>query len=266
MEKKLTKEEMLAKKKKQALLRKKKAAKEAKESEKKKEFLSDDERKELASNLRKNALATFAQFDFYKDGYKKTMGILIFNVLAFVVAISAFIYSAVIYKAPPSFLGVNSNKQLLISYPLTNPVYSDAEIVNFATEAYRDITAYNYVNLRSNYFSGLKNYFTEKTLKKYKEVFLGTDEMTFIQKNAFIVESTILKNAIVDLKESQALSQKVGKKVWVVKMKSIKIYQNNKTYVRKNYITTMKIMRVENEQNEKGIAIQSFVDVEVDQL
>lgn len=264
--KKLTKEEALILRKKRAIAKKRKEQKALKEKEagnsSKKEFLNDKERVLMATKLKENALATFAQFDFYKDGYKKTMGILIFNIIAFLIALSALTYSVFIYKAPPSFIGVNSKKQLLIDTPLSSPIYEDAEIINFATEAYRDITAYNYVNLKSNYFSGLKGHFTEKTLLKYKDAFLSTKEMTFVQENAFIVESTILKSVKIDQKASDKLSSDIGKRIWVVKMNSIKIYQNQKQYVRKNYSTTMKIMRVKNVLNEKGIAVQSFVDKE----
>lgn len=259
----LSKEEILKKKKRQALLKKKKEEQAAAEAAASKEFLSDEERLSLASDLKKNALATFAQFDFYKDGYKKSLGILIFNMLSVLIAFSAFIYSAFIYKAPPSFIGVNSNRQLMIEYPLTEPVFSDAEIVNFAATAYRDINNYNYVNLRSNYFSGLKSYYTEDSLNKYKESFLNTKEMVFIQENSYIVESTILRGVKIDKKESDLLSSQIGKKIWVVKMKSIKTYQNKDEYIRKNYETTMKVMRVEHTKNERGIAIQSFVDKEI---
>lgn len=259
--KELSKKELLALKKKRAALKKKKELEEQKKKSLGKNLITDEERIQISKDLKANAIATFAQFNFYKDGYKKSLGILTFTSLTLLVSFFALIYSVFIYQAPPSFIPVDGSKKIMINYDLKEAVYSDKEIIDYASEVYRKVSAYNYVTLRNGaYFSDIYGYFTSGSFKNYKEAFLASTESTYVQKNSFIVSSTQLNGARINKKESDELSQKVGKKLWVVDLNLVKFYQNDKNYIARQYKTKVKIMRVPNTSNEKGIAVQSIVD------
>jgi hypothetical protein len=258
----LSQKELLARKKKIAALKKRKEAEELKKKQELgQDLITDEERINISKELKANAIATFAQFQFYKDGYKKSLGILTFTLLTLLVSFSALIYSVFIYQAPPSFIPVDGSKKIMIDYNLKEAVYSDKEIVDYASEVYRKVSAYNYVTLRNgSYFSDIYEYFTSNSFNSYKEAFLGSTESTYVQKNSFIVSSTQLNGARVNQQESKELSAQVGRKMWVVDLNLVKFYQNDQNYIARQYKTKVKIMRVPNTSNEKGIAIQSIVD------
>lgn len=266
--KELTREEkkaLLIKKKKAELLRKKKQEESDSQGESKSEndLLTAEEKKALAKELKENALATFAKFDFYKDGYKKTLGIIAFMFLTATVSLYALVYAQFIYSPQNAYLVTNSKGQVLEPTSLKTPLYSDVEVIDFATQAYRDINSYNYVSLKKNYFPKLLPYFTEKTLAKYKETFDKTAEKAYVTEHKFIVESVIFTGATIDQAASEKWSQRANAKMWEVVLTSVKLYQNEGSYVRKKYETRIRVARVPSSKNEKRIAVHSFVDKEI---
>lgn len=264
------KKALLLKKKKALLLKKKKEEKEKQSQEdesdtsEKLQLLTDKERIALGRELKENALATFAKFDFYKDGYKKTLGIIAFTLLTCVISFYSLIYAQFIYSPQSAYLVTNSNGQILEPTSLALPLYRDAEIIDFATEAYRDINSYNYVSLKNNYFPDLLKHYTETSLKRYQDTFSKTAEMAYVTEHRFIVESVIFKGATIDKEASKVWTQKAGGiKMWEVVLHSVKVYQNESSYVRKQYETRVRIARVPSSKNENRIAIHSFVDKEI---
>lgn len=223
---------------------------------------NEEERLQIAKELKTNAIASFARYDFYKDGYKKTLGILIFTFLTVLVSSYALFYSSFLYKPTNAYLPVDPKGYVFEPSSLRKAIHSEAEIIDFASEAYRKISNYNYVNLQTGYISGLRDFYTDGTLAKYKSKFLSGNEVLYVKENFFIVESVIFKGARIDEEESRELSKKAGVRAWVVKLTATKIYQAEKKYVRKDVDVYMKIMRVSNEKNYKGIAVQSFVEEE----
>ena len=223
---------------------------------------NEEERLQIAKELKTNAIASFARYDFYKDGYKKTLGILIFTLLTVLVSSYALFYSSFLYKPTNAYLPVDPKGYVFEPSSLKKAIHSDSEIIDFASEAYRKISNYNYVNLQTGYISGLREFYTDNTLAKYKSKFLSGNEVLYVKENFFIVESVIFKGARIDEEESRILSKKAGVRAWVVKLNATKIYQAEKKYVRKDVNVYMKIMRVSNERNYKGIAVQSFVEEE----
>ncbi len=277
MEYKMSKKELTPEEKKALLLKKKKAALLKKKEEESTsqsskteddgenlKLLTDKERLALGKELKENALATFAKFDFYKDGYKKTLGIIAFTALTCFVSLYALIYAQFIYAPQSAYLVTNSKGQVLEPTSLALPLYRDVEIIDFATQAYRDINSYNYVSLKNNYFPNLLKHYTEKSLTSYQAAFTKTAEMAYVTEHRFIVESVIFKGATIDLEASKKWTKKArGVKMWEVVLHSVKIYQNEKSYVRKQYETRIRVSRVSSSKNENRIAIHSFVDKEI---
>lgn len=261
------KKAILLKRKKAALQKQKESAGEDSVDVNKKEvspLLDEKERLALAKELKENSLATFAKFDFYKDGYRKTLGIVIFTFLTTIISLYALIYAQFIYSPQNSYIVTNSSGQVLEPTSVKNALYKDVEVIDFATQAYRDINSYNYVSLKNNYFPNLLKHFTEKSLETYKETFNKTAERAYVTEHRFIVESVIFKGASIDVEESAKWTKKAGgAKMWEVVLHSVKIYQNEGSYVRKQYETRIRIIRVPSSKNENRIAIHSFVDKEI---
>lgn len=268
----LTNEEkkILLEKKKRIELLKKKKEQEAKKASmekslfyKNEDLLTDKERIDLAKDLKNNAIGVFARFNFYKDGYKKTLGILIFTLLTMIFTTCSLFYALFVFKAPNGYIPVDSYLRIESQRSLLDPIYTDEEIINYASQAYRKINEYNYVNIDKSYISDISPYFSEKTLASYKEQFFGTNEFKYIKENSFIVQSVILKGAKINVEETKRIQDKSpNMKFWVVDLRTAKIYQNEKFYIKKDYLSRVRIARVNQSVNEKGIIIQSIIDIE----
>lgn len=225
-------------------------------------LITEEDRLSIAKDLKINAVASFARYDFYKDGYKKTLGILLFSILTLMISSYSLIYATVIYQPKNAYIPVNPQGQVLEPYSLDEAIYTEKEIIDFASESYRAISSYNYVNLKTGYINSLRGFYTDSYLAKYKNIFLSSDESKFVLKNFFIVESVQLRGARIDDKKTEILTKQAKRKGWVVKLNTVKVYQNQKKYVRKYYETYVKIVRVRNDRNHRGIAVHSFVEID----
>lgn len=225
-------------------------------------LITDEESKEISKELKNHAIASFAKYDFYKDGYKKTLGILIFLFLTFLVSCYALVYASMIYKPSNAYLPVDEMGRPFEPSRLTESIHTNSEIIDFASEAYRKMSDYNYVNLDRGYVDDLRPFFTEKSLAKYKKEFLSSNEPVYVRKNNMIVQGALLNGARFDKERTEKLKKESRRMAWVVELNTIKIYQTGNKYYQKKFTTYIRIVRVKNELNPKGIAVHSVVEVE----
>lgn len=251
----------LIRKRKLALLKKQKEEKLKKESAK--TLLSKEEKLELSKDLQTNALSTLQRFKFYKDGYMLSLGILFFTIISVITAGYFLFYSAFLYKAPNTYLPVNEQEQLLDAIPLSQSIYTDNEIRQFATDALNKLTDYNYVTVNSTYFTDIRDLFTKTGFKNYKEQFENSPEIKMVKTNYFVVSSNIVTDARLPKDANKALRAKSRKYVWVVELTSNRVYQNSNGFTYTNYKTRMIIIRTPRSENKKGIAIHSIVNEKI---
>ncbi len=246
------KEEVIAKKK--MILQKKKDA------EKKKQ----EAELAIKRDLIENALGIYAKYSFYKDGYLKSLGTMILILLTSMVLTSGLIYSKFYYKSENVFLPINALNQLSEPMSLSQPKLTDNEIRKFATEAYVEISNYNYVTVDNYYFSDISKLFTPKSYKEYRDNFKKSDEIKVVKKNEFVVHSIIVKEATIDEEKSKELRKQSPNYLWVVNIKGKRVYQARKSFVYDDYETRMIITRSPTRLNEKGVAIHSIVNKKIE--
>lgn len=262
---KLSKEELI-KRKKIALLKKRKE--EAAASKKKKvieqNLITDEERIGISKELKSNALAVFSRFSYYKTGYHKTLGILIFSILITLMSSYSLIYSMFMYKAPNVYLPVNSIGQLVDPVPLTEPLFTDNEIRKFSADAFSAISNYNYVTVNSTYFTDISEWFTPKSFKVYKDDFNNGSEIKVVKENFFVVKEITVREATINKKEGESLRKKSPNVyLWVVNLKSKRIYQNRTGFAYEDYNTRIIVTRSPVRINERGLAIHSIVNEKI---
>lgn len=262
---KLSKEELL-KRKKKALLKKKKeeAAKKEKSKLLETTMITDEERIKIATEMKANAVGSFARFSFYKDGYKKTLGILLFSILILMMTSYSLFYSLFVYKPSNIYLPVNSLDQLVEPVPLDQPLFTDNEVRKFASDAFTAVSNYNYVTVDNTYFSEISGWFTPDSFQKYKDAFKKGSEIKVVKEQFFVVNKITVKDATINNEESVLLRQKSSVYLWVVNLKSRRIYQNRTGFTYEDYDTRIIITRSPVRVNEKGLAVHSIVNKKID--
>jgi len=261
---KLSKEELI-KRKKIALLKKRKA--EALREKKKvinETLITDEERIKIATEMKSNAIASFSRFSFYKDGYQKTLGILIFSILIMAMSAYSLFYSLVVYKASNVYLPVNSISQLIDPVPLNEASFNDNEIRRFSADAFVSLSNYNYVTVNSNYFTEISKWFTPSSFAKYKDQFNSGSEIKIVKENYFVVNQITVEEATIDKKAGMSLRKEAGIYLWVINLKSRRIYQNRTGFTYEDYNSRMIVTRSPVDINEKGLAVHSIVNEKID--
>lgn len=274
-------QEKLKENKKAEILKRRKAAKlkaikKEKELADKKEKISvkddvvvEDEKEDIfdenmKSEARLNAVASFERFNFYKDGYKKTLGILISTIFTLMAVFYSLYYSLYVYKAPNVYLPVNAIGQLIDPVPLSEALFTDNEIRKFASEAFSDLSNYNYVTVDNTYFSDISKWFTPNSFLNYKNDFKQGSEIKVVKEHFFVVSEITVKDATINVEESELYRAESNVYLWVVNIKSRRIYQNRTGFTYEDYDTRMIITRSPVKINEKGLAIHSVVNEKID--
>lgn len=262
---KLSKEELI-KRKKIALIKKRKqmAADKAKEKVISETLITDEERLSMAKDMKENAIASFSRFSFYKDGYQKTLGILIFTLMIAAMSSYSLFYSLFIFKAPNVYLPVNSISQLIDPVPLSESLFTENEIRRFAADAFTGISSYNYVTVDNNYFTDISKWFTPNSFKKYKTQFNNGSEIKVVKENFFVVNQITVQEATINKKAGVSLREQSDVYLWVVNIKSRRVYQNRTGFTYEDYKTRMIVTRSPVRINEKGLAVHSVVNQKID--
>ena len=229
------------------------------------QLMSKEDKIELSKELKINAISIFDRFSFYKDGYLMSLGILIMTIMTLGTSFYFLIYSYFIYQAPNTYLPINEQEQLLEDSPLSQPIYSDNEIRQFATDALNQITDYNYVSVDSTYFSDIRDLFVSLGYKNYKKQFEESPEIKMVKSNYFVVKSNIVVDARLPKKENKEIRKRSNgnKYIWVVELDSSRIYQNQTGFTFNKYKTKMIIMRTKRSENKRGVAIYSIINEKV---
>ena len=261
-----TNKDELLKKKKRILLKKREEKKALKTNKKLVEtkLVTDAERLKLSEDMKANAAAVFARFDFYKDGYLKSVGVLVFSIMTLAIASYSVYYSSLVFKAPNVYLPVNSISQLVDPVPLDEALFTDNEVRRFASDAFSAISNYNYVTVNSNYFTNISEWFTPNSFMEYKNQFNKSSEIKVVKENFFVVNKITVKEATINEVESLKLRNGSSTYLWVVNLKSRRVYQNRTGFTYEDYDTRMIITRSPVRINERGLAVHSIVNEKSD--
>lgn len=189
--------------------------------------------------------------EFYRDGYRKSLSIIVFLIVANILALMAVM---TLYNQKPEarFFATSSDGRIIPIEPLSSPGLSSAEILDWTTRAAIKTYSYDHVNYRS-------------ALQDVSEMFTGTGWTKFqeaLQKSRMLrtviaqklVMTAVPTGAPVILEEGVRNSRYL----WKIQIPMLLKLQGEKNLTQPVKVTVL-VQRVSLINNPKGVAIVNYV-------
>lgn len=190
--------------------------------------------------------------NFYRDNYRRVLLALLVLLSAIVLLIGVVFYQ--IYNRPTEkFFAVTTDGRIMQLYPLSQPMLSPGELLQWAHRAAISAYTYNFVNYRDA-LQQLQNNFTPAGWRHYENALKASRNLEMIITKKLVVSAVatgtpvILDQAVLD-----------GRYSWKVQIPLLVSYQSPNEQTQRPVMIMMIISRVPTVDMPKGIAIVSFV-------
>ncbi len=193
--------------------------------------------------------------NFYRDSYRRVLAGLLF-LLVINGILCAVLGYLVTHRPGPEYFATTAEGRLIRLYPLSRPVLTPAELLQWATLAATSVNTYNFVNWRKELQTASEN-FTPNGWKEYQDAL----------KKSRTLETVIAKKLTVNAVATGApviLDQGVvnGEYKWKVQLPILKTYESTTTRISQPELLTMLITRVPTLDSPRGIAIDALYSSE----
>lgn len=190
--------------------------------------------------------------DFYRDNYRKVVGMLLFSVIIMAVLAGGLIYF-IANPPQPRYFATTVDGRISPLVPLEQPNISQSALLQWANTAAITAYTYNFVNYRQA-LQEASSYFTPDGWSAFMEALQSSNNLTAVQAKKLVV-SAVATGAPVIL-EQGILS---GVYSWRIQMPMLVAYQSASQFSRQSIIVTMLITRVPTLNSPQGIGIAQFV-------
>jgi intracellular multiplication protein IcmL len=200
-----------------------------------------------------NALETVQlRKDFYRDNYRRCIGLLTLSIIMNFVLISVASY-LFLHKTPPVYFATDDKGRVMPIQALSMPVVSSQALMAWANEAAVTAYTYNFVNYRQQ-LQDASEFFTPDGWKNFEIALESSRNLqTVISKK--LVATAVATGAPV-IEDQRVIA---GKYVWKVGLPILVKYESASTNFNQTLYIRMIITRVSTVTYPKGIAISQFI-------
>ena len=191
--------------------------------------------------------------NFYRDGYRKLLTIILVSILLNVV-LCVFIYFQRAYQPKPTYFATNESGKLNELIPLDVPYVSQELLLSFADQA--AVTAYSFDFL--NYQQQLdhsKKYFTAAGYTNFTNALAASGNLKVIEDKHLVVKAVVTDVPVI-LKEG--VLPGTNQYAWQVQIPMLVQYISASEKIEQPITATLLIVRVSTLETRQGIAIASF--------
>lgn len=190
--------------------------------------------------------------DFYRDNYRKVVGMLLLSVVIMTILTGGLIY--LITNPPePRYFATTTDGRIAPLIPLDQPNVSQAALLQWANTAAVLAYTYNFVNYRQA-LQETAAYFTPDGWDAFIQALKNSNNLVAVQAKKLVV-SAVATGAPIILQQG-LLS---GVYSWRVQIPMLVTYQSASQFSRQSITVTMLITRVSTLNSPQGIGIAQFV-------
>lgn len=190
--------------------------------------------------------------NFYRDGYRRLLGVVTILALIAVVMVSIIAYLAYHQKKRPEYFATTQDGRILPIYPLSSPIVSQEQLLQWANQAAISVYNYSFVNYRKE-LQEASDYFTPEGWKSFEDALTRSSNLETVIKKK-LVSSAVATGAPVV--EKRGILN--GRYTWRISMPLLITYESASDVIQQSLIVTMNIVRVPVINTPKGIAIAQF--------
>lgn len=190
--------------------------------------------------------------NFYRDGQRKMVLILLISVAANFFLTSMLVY-LVSHPPAPKYFATSINGRITPLFPLNEPNQSDSAVLQWANQAAIAAFTYNFVNYRAE-LQASSGFFTADGWDQFLNALQQSNNLEAIKAKKLIVSAVATRAPII--LQKGILN---GRFAWRVQMPLLVTYQSASEFSQQNLVVTMLITRVSTLNSPRGIGIAQFV-------
>ncbi len=190
--------------------------------------------------------------DFYKDGQRKIIIILLVSLAANLV--QGFLLTYIIMNPPaPKYFATTINGRITPLFALNEPNQSDSAVLQWANQAAIATYTYNFVNYRTE-LQASSGFFTSEGWNQFLTALQQSNNLDAVKAKKLIVSAVATRAPII--LQKGILN---GRYSWRVQMPVLVTYQSASEFTQQNNVVTMLITRISTLNSPRGIGISQFV-------
>ena len=190
--------------------------------------------------------------NFYRDGQRKIIVVLLISMLANFALASMLIY-ILMHPPAPKYFATTINGRITPLFALDEPNQSDSAVLQWANTAAIAAYTYNFVNYRTE-LQAASSFFTPEGWAQFLSALQDSNNLDAVKAKKLIV-SAVATRAPIILQEGLLN----GVYAWRVQMPLLVTYQSASEFNQQNNVVTMLITRISTLNSPRGIGISQFV-------
>jgi len=190
--------------------------------------------------------------NFYRDGQRKIIVVLLISMLANFALASMLIY-LLTHPPAPKYFATTINGRITPLFALDEPNQSDSAVLQWANTAAIAAYTYNFVNYRTE-LQAASSFFTPEGWAQFLQALQDSNNLDAVKAKKLIV-SAVATRAPIILQEGLLN----GVYAWRVQMPLLVTYQSASEFNQQNNVVTMLITRISTLNSPRGIGISQFV-------
>ena len=190
--------------------------------------------------------------NFYRDGQRKMILVLLVSMAANFVLASTLVY---VFTHPPApqYFATSINGRITPLFPLNEPNQSDSAVLQWANQAAIAAFSYNFVNYR-NELQASSGFFTSEGWRQFLGALQESNNLEAVKAKKLIVSAVATRAPII--LQKGLLN---GRYAWRIQMPILVTYQSASEFSQQNNVVTMLITRVSTLNSPRGVGIAQFV-------
>ena len=194
--------------------------------------------------------------NFYRDNYRRLVGMLLVMIFINFAAIGSIAY-LVSHRPSPQYFATTADGRITPLYPLSQPVVSQGELLQWANQAAVAVYSFNFVNYRQA-FQTASEYFTPEGWRQFEEGLKVTRNLETVVAKKLVVSA--VATAAPTVTDQGILN---GRYAWKISMPLLVTYEGaGCARIQQAVIVNMLVVRVSTLNTPKGIAISQFIATE----
>ena len=196
--------------------------------------------------------AVMLRNDFYRDGQRKMVTILIFSMIVNFLLAGLLAYM-ITHPPEPRYFATSINGRITPIVSLNAPNQSDSAVLQWANQAAIAAFSYNFVNYRSELVAS-SGFFTAEGWDQFISALAASNNLEAVKAKKLVV-SAVATRAPVILQKG-ILSNRYS---WRIQMPMLVTYQSASEFSQMHITVTMLVTRVDTLNSPRGIGIAQFV-------
>ena len=196
--------------------------------------------------------AVMLRNDFYRDGQRKMVTILIFSMIVNFLLAGLLAYM-ITHPPEPRYFATSINGRITPIVSLNAPNQSDSAVLQWANQAAIAAFSYNFVNYRSELVAS-SGFFTAEGWDQFISALAASNNLEAVKAKKLVV-SAVATRAPVILQKG-ILSNRYS---WRIQMPMLVTYQSASEFSQMHVTVTMLVTRVDTLNSPRGIGIAQFV-------